>query len=357
MWSGICGTVCGVIVFVVYRFFRDYIFAGFVTGLLSKTAFSAVSFIGISLLVLPLSAHLLRRCQRPVIVYLCGQWFGSCLFFGILAASWYRRPDSIGHWGEVILIPLVIVVALVVGAITGLAHLLLRELVRAVGFGIIEQTGSLCYSCGYELRAHRQGARCPECGRVHFSRERRPTTLSRLLGKGKRLSRPIGLVFFAALLVLLVVRGMLRSHVLASEFTHIDSHARPQRMTMMNLVQRAGGLTIGGGWEEYGIVRAIDGHLEMRLLVCKATAQGPLQPAMQLQLVAASEYGYAYGDPVIVCNLTPTQAAHISANGVPSALEKALVDLAIEHKWKPSLPGPNTFGGFVELDPEPFFTD
>ena len=83
-------------------------------------------------------------------------------------------------------------------------------------------------------------------------------------------------------------------------------------------------------------------------------------PPMQLQLLVRKEeqgelWG-EYGDPIVICNLSLSQARQVlDDGGVPESLQTAMVDTAEAAGWVPYLPVPNQFGRFLGVIPDDHF--
>ena len=77
-------------------------------------------------------------------------------------------------------------------------------------------------------------------------------------------------------------------------------------------------------------------------------------PPMQLQLLVKKEkqgvlWG-EYGDPVVICDLTLSQARQVlDDGGVPESLQTTMVHTAEAAGWVPKLPAPNEFGGILRV--------
>ena len=114
-------------------------------------------------LPIPLALWFARRCQRSSHVYLAGHLFCGCY---VLAFAFATSGLAPGAWVSVGVVWLagLLVLAMAVGAIGGFANILLRTLNRRLLFQVLEQDGTLCRACGYQIGKPPLSSRCPECG-------------------------------------------------------------------------------------------------------------------------------------------------------------------------------------------------
>lgn len=120
------------------------------------------------------------------------------------------------------------------------------------------------------------------------------------------------------------------------------------------------GLTLDDGKAAAEVFKSVPQHDGMVLAILYNPEEQTDPPPMQLQLlVKKQENGVVWGepgDPVVLCDLTLSQAQQIlDDGGVPESLQVAMVDAAQAANWVPKLPAPNQFGRFLRVPSDDHF--
>ena len=363
VYSAICGVACGFLYYPLVRlisFFTNaaVLYFGFPGRLVWLLLVLQPLLLPLAV-ALPLAVLSARKCQRPGPVFLMGQSFGAFFLLGYQGLSWYLHPfrGPFLHWISLLLIMLV---AVLVGALFGLANLVLRQFMIMMRGRIVEQDGTLCWHCGYIVGRPPQSERCPECGGPTTTRRpERRSIIKDLRDFGRKRARLVGLIVFGALLIAAGRQFLRHQSPVVSMLAGISGVSELFHGPMMKTGTRNGALTLVGGWEATGVVRPIDGDPVRVLTICYVAQPGPEQPSMQIQLMAKvpgapSEMGQP-GDPVVLVNLDAAQATFVKDFGVPESLTKAIIEAADQAGWSQTFPAPNTFGQFIIVDPSSHF--
>ncbi|HMN40068.1 MAG TPA: hypothetical protein PKE29_04430 [Phycisphaerales bacterium] len=248
---------------------------------------------------------------------------------------------------------------IIISFISAAAALLVRWLIRTLLFTTVEQDGTRCSRCGYQLGSPTITT-CPECGvpanptRLAFHRLHRASAF--LLSNARILAG----VFIVAMLIplALAIHGRtIPSLRFFSKFTNNDSGV----LGMM--IPR----DVGGGTSNcISAWTPIPGDTTRAIIILYVPDQRSPLPAMRLAVAETpgpsppSGPGFQtnYGAPEIGCDLPRDLAERVVREGIPPALIRALTTEADNARWNPT---PTPVGWFtanasVWIDPAPYFS-
>ncbi len=184
--------------------------------------------------------------------------------------------------------------------------------------------------------------------------------------------------FLAALLLLLIcvggrckpnparpaalTHGETQSAWYAEFFAALGDEEQRWHGAILYTRQTPQGLTMDDGKAAAEVFKPVPQHDRMVLAILYNPEEQTDPPPMQLQLlVKKQKNGVVWGepgDPVVLCDLTLSQAQQIlDDGGVPESLQIAMVDAARAANWVPKLPAPNQFGRFLRVPSDGHFDD
>jgi hypothetical protein len=297
------------------------------------------------ILALPFALRFARHCQRVRQTYLVGLVFGT---------SFILMPSLISFWGTTALISglrdllwigVFLLWALLIGSVFGLLNLLLRWIVRSSRYVLLEQDGTLCWTCGYPVGRVEGAMRCSECGLL-FDRQRTDRSwLARLTRAAKRHSRVVLALLCVSFVAMIGHRLVTISLPKNAMFDRVSKEGSIFRGHMFNAAASAKvGWTPAYGWEATGLCVELPDESIMHLIIMYEPNPGPGQPFVQLQLAPATAGAFGsllpgFANPFIVCDLTEAQTELVREHGLPSSLIDALKKTAVDAGWTPMTPG------------------
>jgi hypothetical protein len=227
----------------------------------------------------------------------------------------------------------------IVGAVSAGVALLIRWLVRAVLFTVIEQDGSRCPRCGYQLGSALISL-CPECG---AGADPLGTVFGRAHALGswvQRRARVMAAILVGALLVQLGVT-LQRRTLPARRF--FDAFPLQEDLGPGSMIPNPP--TVGWYDSSCLVSWVPDPGESARAIVILyvADAHCPL-PAMRLVVAAPPPPNPSpsagppldFGSPPIACELSRDMAESFIRQGIPAELLRALSDEATSANWAPS---------------------
>ncbi len=299
-----------------------------------------------------------RRGQIAVAAALAG---AAELLTSLLADKVLRSADGGADWHDWPLAAFLINLAIIAATSAG-AALLIRWLVRSLLFTTIDQDGTRCTRCGYQLGSPLITT-CPECGtpagsaRLAFARlhrasrwlQRRAPVLIALLGAAVLLQLGVT-IHFRTLPALRFLTAFPRTE-----------NAGPGVMVARPAPPGSYDSSCLAAW-----IALPDGSSRAVIILYVPDQRSPLPP-MRLALAAtpgpppATGVGFQanYGTPEIGCDLPRDLAERIIREGVPRALIQALAAEAGRANWTPT---PAPVGVFFAtdqahwIDPAPYFS-
>ncbi len=322
-------------------------FAPFVqSGMVNWGGLLRISLIGI---FGPLSLSLVvLSClsQRKILVVASGYAFcfaavfvALIRFIAVVGAS-----DGLSLVGLLALCLTSLLIALVGGSIA----IAVLAMMRTVGVVVLEQDGTLCPNCGYNL-VPRDVVRCSECGQDPQLRRGRSMPLTRFLYGHARL----------ILIVVLVISGTATVHHLFTvigplkrfhdQFESSEFGFTFSRMTSDDYYQD------GVTWSAEGFTQVLSNDPTRAIVVLYAPGASRSQPIMQIRLHWAQKSKAGFppatfdGVPAIMTNLNWEQAEFVIERGsVPQSLIEALLEAATEVGWPAAPPTPGPFGQITQ---------
>ncbi len=304
-----------------------------------------ISLIGILGPLLMFAVILSCLCQRRAIVVASGYAF--C--FGAVFVASFRVVAATAGDPLVVLIAVIPlgILSLFLAIIGGALAPLVCSMIKALFVEVLEQDGTLCPNCGYELMPLNI-PRCPECGK---NPQQSPAVrgaishLSRLL---YRQSRHITII------VLIVLAGMTVYHSL----TAVGPMMRFSNRFDINRYGRTSADMYGEDfyqddvtWRATGFTQILADDPTRAILVLYAPGAGWSQPIMQIRLQWAQKPKAGFptttfdGLPAVMTNLNKEQAEFVIEHGsVPQTLIDALLEAATEVGWLATPPTPGPFG-------------
>jgi hypothetical protein len=249
----------------------------------------------------------------------------------------------------------------IMGLISAGLALLIRWLVRSVLFTVVEQDGSRCPRCGYQLGSE-VITKCPECGTAADSKGTVFGRMSRVGSWAQRRAPWMAAILGAALLVQFGVT-LYRRTLPALRFLN----AFPMRDDVGPGVMIPKSPPMGSyesmcmiGWVP------LEGHPSRAVIVLYVPDRGSSLPAMRLAVAAmpAPKPGSApgpmvnYGSPEVACDLSRQQSEEVITDGIPRDLMLALADEAERAQWAPSVTPPGVLSPSNQtrwIDPSAYF--
>lgn len=225
------------------------------------------------------------------------------------------------------------------GALCGLLYLLVNLIFRNARYVVVEQDGSLCWSCAYKVGNPPVSDRCPECGEaIHPpTRPGHDASFSRFCKRHARI--------FAACVVLLMVSTLVARALSTKQ--HVNElrggiAGTPTTGTIMSFNRTGPAPTWTGGRPGVAVWRPVPSDARMALMVVwdQDAAPGTGQTPMQIQLMGTTKVMFgetlpSWGNPAISCDLNAEQAAWVLKHDVPQSLIDAMVNEAKKTKWAP----------------------
>lgn len=283
------------------------------------------------------------RCQRTRPVFLTGLVFGFSFWLSCIVAQQLAQPTVSGATLLGGLWVGFLVAAGSVGLITGLTALVLRWLVRFMLVIYIEQTGGLCWRCGYPTDPASQ-SRCSECGQSLGADPARPRFMV-LMARVRRWARPtlvvLLLMFFGVAATVIARRGY-SIHRFQSAFPADDAHRPGGFIQVAGPEDKTIQLWTAGAWAPF------PASTSLGLIASYLPEDKPGLPAMQLRLTSRpAPNTFIAVSPEVFCSLDRAQADFIIRQGLPAGLVEAM-----------QVSGTPANGAFIErteIDPTPYF--
>jgi hypothetical protein len=322
------------------------------------TSFAIIlAFIPAFLIGLILACFSQRRAQAALAAAIVGtvQILVSLLGDEVLW-SYHGGAD----WGDWPLFSFLINVAIIAG-VSALCALLVRWLVRSLLFTIVEQDGTRCSRCGYQLGGPTITT-CPECGapadtaRLSFSRLHR---LTAWLQRRSPIFAAIFVVFLAIQLPVTIYRRTLPTCRFLAAFPIRDNVGQGSMSEYPPPPDRHDSSCLAS-WVPFPN-ESLRGIIVLYVPDSRST-----MPAMRLCVAATPTPRppdapplptLNFGTPEVGCELPRDLAERVIREGIPPALIKALADEADRAKWTPTT-APTGFFTAVQpnwVNPAPFF--
>lgn len=330
-----------------------------ISGALPAGSFAslAVLFLGplgmgaLFVLVLPF------RTQRwlPVLsaagCFWIAQFVGVCL--GLLVSSALSGTQPLSDvFAFKFLGGLLVAVAMALAIAAGFATASLA-MIRFALFRTVEQSGLLCWRCGYDTASERV-VNCPECGTAVDPTAFRWNWLHRVVATGQVAGWIGGAAVAASALG--IVAAVWESRVApVNRFAY-----QMQRFgsVVSGRVYEVGGSAFASGLATVQVRTSLDAAKGVDLLIVyvPVTRGGP---SMQLQLDSAPRPvggGWVSNPsvPKVLCDLNASHAEVVMESGIPQSLKDAMLAAAGTVSWHGWL-GANTPPPNIGIDPSPHF--
>lgn len=314
---------------------------------------------------------LLPRAGEYALASVC---FASASLISGVAGSQLIYPEwcferLANPWGLLNLYPAIGVLAMVAFLSCLAIAMACHVGTRWFRFRPIEQTGTLCWRCGYD-RTEASIKICPECGvRVWLAKPRGWGSRA-WVGAILRAARPLLMILgvvFLSLCVRWVVTGVLPAIDLMHMMTRAQPGVKVSHVKIMNqrTIRQSDGASVTTWTPEFAFALPTSERDE-RLVSGRIAI---LNDQRVLRLLIVPKPAANSGDMVypaafeVSCNLTARQTDWAIHHGVPAALTEALVEASKTSNW---IPPPSIFTGVptqpdparaVRVDPAPFFPE
>ncbi len=323
VWSSILGALSGALASVLF------VRPGWLLFFWLRPLYQLL-LMGMIVLVpaLLLAPWLGSRCQRPGHVYLAGQTYCSLYVWALLLVSATLGPGATAGLTLTTLVS-VLGAGLIVGVAGGLANLLLLLVNRTFLFLVLEQDGSLCSHCGYQVGAPPATPRCPECGTLSRAQARPAPRWSRALRSNGHWA---GLALFC----------VLATAIMAHRFVVEGAETRAFLRAFGGSNRMFEGVILGeggrGAWESVGVYQELPARPGQIVMILYDATREPGEPAMQVRLgtLTRTPGGHLFpadASPCVMSSLDEQQAEYATAKGIPPSLIDELIDVAAAAGW------------------------
>jgi hypothetical protein len=325
----------------------------------SRTAILApILFLLAFLLPLALLGFILsRRADRRLLTVLAGAAAGTTFSIAMTVIEVARRfPSGVTY----LLSPTVLMVTGICAAIGAVVCLAVRWTVRTFLLVIVEDDGSYCLRCGYQIGPAAAAPAitvCPECGAPRDPARYQRARPIRAFDRARRAARPT-VAILAAVAAIAVAVTLHRAAPVTRFLVRFDA--------LTNYRNQVGGWITD--WDSVGpstfpsckavgVIQRLSDGIGTSLLIYYAPDAPHGLPPMQIVLAVESNgplgSAISYGTPYVVCDLDAAQAEHVIRHGLPAPLIAEFL-AASTRGWSPattaSWPPP-----IQRIDPAPLF--